>query len=616
MKKRRMIVLIAIVLLLIATGCSAGTTTTSVQQEALVTQANSVSTDSTTAATTVASADLINSTHDEVGDYTWDASSVIPVTLNGITVDGSPTGIDVEGSLVTITAAGTYQLSGSLTDGQVVVNTEDSGTVRLILDGVNLSSSTSAPIYIDKADKVLIVLSDGSQNVLTDPSTYHYPNVDEDEPNAALFSDANLTITGNGRLTVNANFNDGISSKDGLIIAGGDITVNAVDDGIRGKDYLVIKDGLINVTAGGDGLKSDEDEDASMGYIAILAGTFSIDSGGDAIAAQNAVTISSGEYKLNAGGGSTVMVGADASAKGVKGLASVSITGGTFHIDTSDDAIHSNGSVTITGGSFEVFSGDDAVHADQSLLINAGEINILASYEGLESTRITINGGTIHLVSSDDGINGSDGSSSQGAGMPASGAGRQGPGGMNNDTSSSIVINGGYIYVDANGDGVDVNGSIEMNDGFLLVNGPVSNGNGSLDYNSTFVMNGGTLLAVGSAGMAMAPSADSNLNSLLAGLTQVQPAGTLISLLDANGDALFTFAPTKEFQSIVYASSALVSGSDYQLYIGGTVSGSQSDGFYTDATYTIGELVQSFTASQGTTQIGSTGGMGGGPKRR
>jgi hypothetical protein len=129
-------------------------------------------------------------------------------------------------------------------------------------------------------------------------------------------------------------------------------------------------------------------------------------------------------------------------------------------------------------------------------------------------------------------------------------------------------------------------------------------------------MNGGTLLAVGSAGMAMAPSADSNLNSLLAGLTQVQPAGTLISLLDANGDALFTFAPTKEFQSIVYASSALVSGSDYQLYIGGTVSGSQSDGFYTDATYTIGELVQSFTASQGTTQIGSTGGMGGGPKRR
>lgn len=616
MKIRRMSIIIAIVLLVVTTGCSTTPTTTTIQQEAFATQSNVVNNAETAVAASVTTTDLISGTHDDAGDYTWDASTEVQIVFSGNSVEVNKPAVTVEGSLVTITAEGNYRLSGSLADGQVVVDTSDSGSVRLILDGVDLTSSTSAPIFIDKAEKVIIVLAEESQNYLTDAVTYVYPNEDEDEPNAALFSDANLTITGTGSLTVNAKSNDGISSKDGLIIAGGDITVNAVDDGIRGKDYLVIKDGTLNVTAGGDGLKSDEDEDTTLGNIAILNGTFSIESDGDAIAAQTNLAISSGEFTLTAGGGNGTQLSTDASAKGIKGLATVSISGGTYVIDSADDAIHSNGGITIDGSNFEISSGDDAVHADQSLLINAGEINVLTSYEGLESTLITINGGTIHLVSSDDGINGSDGSGSQEAGIPAPGAGRQGPGGMNNDMSSSIVINGGYIYVDANGDGVDVNGSIEMNDGILLVNGPLSNGNGALDYNGEFTMNGGTLLAVGSAGMAMTPSADSTLNSLLVGLDQVQPAGILISLLDANGNALFTFAPSKEYQSVVYASASLESGSDYQLYFGGTVSGSQSDGLYTNATYTTGELVQSFTASQGTTQIGSTGGMGGGPRRR
>jgi len=576
---------------------------------------------------------ILADTHELAEDYTWDTADEIPITLEGSSANASSDGVEVTGSTVTISRAGTYRLSGSLEDGQVIVDTQEDEIVRLILDGVKITSTTSAPIFIANAEKVIIILADDSQNSLTDASTYTNIDVEENEPDAALFSKANLTIYGGGELTVNANYKDGITSKDGLLIAGATITVNAVDDGIRGKDYLVIKDGNIVVTAFGDGLKSDEEDDTSLGYIQIEDGNFEITSGGDAIAAQTNVMINNGAFKLASGGGNNEVVDATLSAKGIKGLVSVVINEGTFTINAADDGVHSNGDIILNGGTMSITTGDDGMHADTSLTINGGEITIEDSYEGIESALITVNAGNLHINSSDDGINvssGVDGSGmpngffSPGQGQPPQPGGQPGArpeGGFGQDTFAStgndaLHINGGYIYVNAAGDGIDVNGAVEMTDGVVLVMGPVENMNGALDYMSTFNISGGILVSAGSAGMSMGLSETSTQNSLLLNFDQVFSAGTAIHIEEVNGNPILTFIPEKEFQSVVFSAPQLESGVEYTVSVNGKTSSEIVDGLANPADYSAGSQYTSFTVKSILTTIGDTygHGPGGGPR--
>ncbi|MEJ2149087.1 MAG: carbohydrate-binding domain-containing protein, partial [Chloroflexota bacterium] len=206
------------------------------------TEADEISEDAGAESVTEAAA-ANDADHDDPADYVWEEADVIPIALNGDSISADSDGVAVEGSRATISAAGTYRLSGSLADGQIVVDTEDESIVRLILSGVDLHNSTGAPIYIVSAEKVLIVLTDGTDNHISDGETYVFEDPDEDEPNAAIFSKADLTISGEGSLAVEGRYNDGIASKDGLIVASGNVTVDAVDDGIRGKDYLVVRGG-------------------------------------------------------------------------------------------------------------------------------------------------------------------------------------------------------------------------------------------------------------------------------------------------------------------------------------------------------------------------------------
>jgi len=305
--------------------------------------------------------------HDESSDYSWDSSDVVPIVLNGNSITVAGNGATADGSKVTITSAGTYSVSGELTDGQIIVDTEDEAIVRVILSGADISCSSNAPIYVENAEITMIVLDADTKNTVTDGTTY---SADEEDANAAIFSKGDLTIYGEGSLTVNGNYNDGITSKDGLIIASGTITVNSVDDGIRGKDYLIVKDGNITVDSEGDGLKSDNDEDSSKGYISIDAGTFNITSGGDAITAETDVIITTGEITLTSGGGSNGNLSADTSAKGIKSGVGTIINGGTISIDAADDALHSNGDLEIYDGAFYIASGDDGIHADADVLVN------------------------------------------------------------------------------------------------------------------------------------------------------------------------------------------------------------------------------------------------------
>ncbi|MEN6410567.1 MAG: carbohydrate-binding domain-containing protein, partial [Anaerolineaceae bacterium] len=478
--------------------------------------------------------------HADAGDYVWDEAAVVSIELNGDAISVTGEGVTVEGSQATITSAGTYRLSGSLTDGQIIVDTQDEDVVRLILNGVELHNSDSAAINVVNGKKVVLILADGTENTISDGETYVFENAEEDEPNAAIFSKGDLSIYGSGSLTVSGNYNDGIASKDGLVIASGTIKVSAVDDGIRGRDYIVVQDGNITVNSGGDGLKSDNEEDTAKGYIEIDNGVIRVTSGGDAIAAQTDVMITDGEFDLTAGAGSGVPVDATASTKGIKGVVNVNIDGGTFNLNTADDGIHSNGSITINNGTFQIASGDDGMHADATLEVNGGDIQVTKSYEGLESAVITINAGNISLVSSDDGINVAGGNDGSGA---AQGGGNQpggGGGGPRQDFFSTasgnyyLYIHGGRIVVDANGDGLDSNGSIEMTDGVVIVNGPTEQMNGALDA-GTFTISGGFLVAVGSVGMAEAPSDTSSQYSVLVNLDSIQQVGSLVHIQNSAG---------------------------------------------------------------------------------
>ena len=340
--------------------------------------------------------------HEDAGDYIWDSSDAITITLNtdSISVDNEISTI-IEGTKITLTTAGTYNISGVLADGQIVVDTADGGVVRLVFNGVNISSTARAPVYIENATKTIIVLPSNTENYLTDKQG----NAD----NSTIFSRDDLTIYGNGSLTVTGNDNDAIRSNDGLIIKSGKITVTSVDDGIRGKNYLVIKGGSITVNCVGDGLKSDNTVDERRGYISIQDGTIDITSTeGDAITAQTDLLISGGNFRLTSGGGSTVTPNDNLSTKGLKGVVCILIDGGDFVINSSDDAIHSDHMTLINGGTFDVSSGDEGLSSFSSIEINDGTIIITKSNDGIQSGNVTIDNSNIQVTSSDDGVSSTD----------------------------------------------------------------------------------------------------------------------------------------------------------------------------------------------------------------
>jgi len=531
--------------------------------------------------------------HEESSDYIWDNSQVIDIVLNGNSITMDSSGATVSGSTVTITSAGTYNISGSLSDGQIIVNTEDEGTVRLILNGVNMTCSSSAPIYVSNAKKTIIVLAENTENYVTDGASYK--NLVDNEPNAAIFSKSDLTIYGNGSLVVDGNYADGISSKDGLIITSGSITVSSVDDGIRGKDYLIVHDGNIKVNSGGDGLKSDNTESSLAGYLTIETGTINITSGGDAIAAQTDIHITNGEFTLTSGGGSSKTVSSSLSAKAIKGIASVTIAGGNFLINSADDAIHSNTSVEINGGSLAISSNDDGIHADKSIVVNNGYVNIAKSFEGIESASITIDNSNVWIVSSDDGFNAT-------AGLVA--------GGTESNDKSNLNINSGYICVNVSGgDAIDSNGNIIIKGGTIVAHGPSSQPEVGMDYNGSCTISGGILVVSGTnTNMTQAPSTSSSQYSVIIRFTASQSAKSIVHIQDSDGNDVLTFAPARTYQSIILSSPKLIKGNTYTIYTGGSSTGTVTDGFYDGVSYSTGTMYQSFTISSSVTTVGSSTG--------
>lgn len=548
-------------------------------------------------------------------DASYDESSATKISLSGNSASISGDGASEKDGTITIQQEGTYVVTGTLNDGQIIVQAADTHKVHIVLKGASIYCADHAALFIKQADKVFLTLADGSENTLGSGSSYHLSDEDSNV-DGVIFSRADLTLNGSGKLTVNAKYKHAIVSKDDLIVTGGAYAITAGNGGgLYGKDCVKITNGTFTIQSGTDGIQASNVEQADRGYVYISGGALNITAGTDGIQADTVLRIDGGTFQITSGGGSANastdqkgnenpgwgMWGPGSkektaktedptdtsdSAKGLKAGVSLSVRGGTFTIDSSDDSVHCNGTVTITGGTFALSSGDDGVHAGDALLIQNGTIAISQSYEGLEGLNVTISGGKIQLTASDDGINSAGGSDTADQGRPG-----QNQFNVSEDSDLFIKMIGGSVTVDAGGDGLDSNGNLIIEGGSVLVSGSANNGNGALDYEGTAKITGGTVVAAGMSGMAQGFSDSSSQYSILHNFSTTLSESDAITLKDSDGNTLVTYTPAKAYQSVVVSCPDMEKGQTYTLS-----AGSQSEAL------TLSSVVTS----------NGTGGMGGG----
>ncbi len=495
-------------------------------------------------------------------------------TDKDLTLADSSEAVDIvltEGG-VDITEPGVYRLSGQVADGSIRVAPATEGDVWLLLDGVSVHNEDGAALTSDGCDKLILTLAEGSVNSLTQGSAAPA----EEDNDAAIYVRDDLTINGTGALTIESAYLDGINCRDSLRIVSGEITVNAVDDGLVGKDEVTIGGGTIAITAQtGDGIKSTNAEDADRGFVTIADGSLTITTGeGSASVSQTA-----SDGWGSRGGWEQEAEEDTPSQKGVKAETTLTVSGGVLSIDSVDDALHAV-DVAISGGEMTLATGDDGVHADNTLTVSGGTITVTRSYEGLEGADVTLSGGEIDVTASDDGINGAGGDSATTTDEGTFGAsGRFGRDRFASSTGA-ILISGGMISVNASGDGVDVNGDLEMTGGELYVNGPQSSGNGALDYDGSFTLTRGTVVAVGAAGMAQGVS-----DPAIPGTAMNVSDSGVLEVLDSTGNALVHFEALRDYSHVVVYSDRFTDGESYTLTLGGE---SQTVQMTTDSTGGMG----------------------------
>ena len=423
---------------------------------------------------------------DLAGNY--DESEAVKITLSGKTAACNSSNVQIEDGVVTIKAAGVYVLSGTFTDGTIVVDAGDDDKVQLVLDGVSITAADYVAIYAKNADKVFVTLAEGAGNSLM--VSGDYVQTDDNNVDAVIFAKCDLTLNGTGSLTVKDNTGHGIVSKDDLVVTGGTYTIYSQDHCLNGKDSVRIADGTFNLSCDEDGIHAGND-DQQDGY------------------------------------------------------------------------------VYIEGGDINISVGDDAIHAEGLLIITGGDIDVSKSCEGVEGGKILVTGGDIDVISRDDGFNAAGGSSGSGDNHDGFGGG-PGMGGvdMDADNDAYILITGGTININANGDGIDSNGYIGITGGSVHVLGPSDNGNGAMDYGICAAITGGEIVAVGGSGMAQGFGDESTQCSALVNFDEWVDAGETITLTDSDGKEVFSYKVDKKFNSVVISTSDMKQGDNYTLTVG------------------------------------------------
>lgn len=520
-------------------------------------------------------------------------SNCAVITLNGTSVSSNAPSVLIDGSTATITKEGNYILRGELTDGSIVINAGEKAKIQLILESASITSTASAALYIANAKKVFLTLAEGTENTLSNGGSFD--GAGDSGIDGALFSKSDLTINGNGSLTVTSPAGHGIVCKDDLAITGGILTVHSASHGLDVNDSVRVKGGQIIIDSGKDGVHVEDADKTDVGFIYVSGGTVKVESEGDGLSAALYMQLSGGSIDILAGGGyengpqhssggwGDFMGGMGpggqrppkpraaetttedvTSMKGLKAGAGLLINGGSISIDSADDAIHSNTVAVINGGQLELASGDDGIHADTTLSISDGTVNISRSYEGLEAQHIVISGGDTSLVSTDDGLNAAGGvdGSGEGGRDQMTGA-RPSPGG---NSSGSVTITGGKLYVQASGDGIDANGYLQVTGGYTVLCGPNQGDTAVLDYDTTATITGGVFIGTGSSMMAQTFS--SNTQGVLAINAGGQAAGSTITVKDAEGNELLSIQPELAYTVFIYSAPELVSGQTYHVVIG------------------------------------------------
>ena len=528
-----------------AADSSVGTTATTSSATATNTAASSSS-----FSTNVKSGEKLDvDTHYSEQDLSWDASSETAIDLSNPTATD---GVTVEDGTLTITKAGTYKLSGEY-QGQIKVETADSDAVRLVLDNANITNSSGAALNVVNADEVILYSASGTTNTISDGADYTATG--EGDPDAVVYSKADLTIAGEGTLKVNGNHEDGIHTSDGLVIASGTLEVNAANTGIKGKDYVDILGGTINVTAQQDGIKSTNDTDEGKGWTRLSNGTVTVNAGDDGFKASRVVEISGGSLTV------------EQSDEGIEAQY-INVSGGDVNVTSADDGMNASLKTSNSESTNSSENTSDAANQQQN---NQQQGSLPGGQQSGTSNQQQQGTGQPPAMSgsSQDGTsqNGTTGTGQQGMGQPPQGGMPGGGGGTFEVIDAAINVSGGHITVNAEGDGIDSNGVTTLSGGTLIVNGPSQGGNAALDTNGDLLLNGATVLSGSTADMFEAPSTNSTSGYLKLTNSSGFEQGSTVQVADSSGKVVANYKVTKSnVQLVLVSSSSIVKGQSYTAY--------------------------------------------------
>ena len=484
-------------------------------------------------------------THYSEQDLGWDTSSETAIDLSNPTATD---GVTVEDGTLTITKAGTYKLSGEY-QGQIKVETADSDAVRLVLDNANITNSSGAALNVVNADEVILYSASGTTNTISDGADYTATG--ENDPDAVVYSKADLTIAGEGTLKVNGNHEDGIHTSDGLVIASGTLEVNAANTGIKGKDYVDILGGTINVTAQQDGIKSTNDTDEGKGWTRLSNGTVTVNAGDDGFKASRVVEISGGSLTV------------EQSDEGIEAQY-INISGGDVNVTSADDGMNASLKTSDSESTDSSANTSDTANQQQGSLPGGQQSGTSNQQQQGMGQPPAMPGGNAQDGTSQ---NGTTGTGQQGMGQPPQGGMPGGGGGTFEVIDAAINVSGGHVTVNAEGDGIDSNGVTTLSGGTLIVNGPSQGGNAALDTNGDLLLNGATVLSGSTADMFEAPSTNSTSGYLKLTNSSGFEQGSTVQVADSSGKVVANYKVTKSnVQLVLVSSSSIVKGQSYTAY--------------------------------------------------
>ena len=539
------------------TGCSTASGTTLTSGTSTVHSAVSGTTAGTSTSNTAAEQTLDAQTHYTNEDLTWDSSDEKAIDLANPTATD---GVSVENGTITITSGGTYRLTGEYS-GQVKIEAAKTDTVRLVLDNAKITNSTGAAINVVSAAEAIIYTAAGTTNTVADEA--NYTATGDDDPDAAIYSTANLTLTGEGSLSVEGAYEEGIHTTGGLVIASGTLEVNAANTGIKGKDYVDITGGIVNVTAAQDGIKSTNTDDESLGFTRLSAGSVTVSAGDDGLKAPHTLEISGGTLNI------------EKSNEGIEAQY-INILDGDVTVNSTDDGINASLKDSSSDTSSDTTSGT-ATTGQQTQQNQNGQVQQAPAGGGAAP-------------------GGSQGSTGQNQNMPqppTDGVMPGGGGGTFEVVDAAINISGGTVTVNAEGDGIDSNGTATFSGGTVTVNGPAAGGNNALDSNGDLLLNGGTVTTGSTADMFEAPSLASTSGYLKITDSSALTQGSTVQVTDSSGTVVANYTiTTSGVQLVLVSNKNIVKGQSYTV----SVTSGSVDAASTTAASGASEL-GSFTAA-------------------